>query len=132
MKNKKILTLACIVGSIIGLGYVSPVRAFESKIPTDSFVVRTEIGEYQGARPDHKMVVTQTLKNGVEIRIYYTPEGKIDYKTKYQRFSDGRLIIEGDKGGNGDIDYRITFNNDGSVLYENQFPDGTVKKELIK
>ncbi len=133
MKNikKKLLTIACVTG-MIGLGYALPARAFESKIPTDSPVVKTEEGWYQGVRPDHKRVTTKTLKNGVEIKTYYNSEGTIDHKGIYQRLSDGRLIIEGDKGCDGDIDYRITFNSDGSVLYENQFPDGSVRKELIK
>ena len=133
MKNlrKKILTMACVTG-MIGLGYAMPAKAFESKIDTNSPVVNTEEGWYQGVTPEHKRVITKTLKNGVEIKIYYNSKGKIDHKGIYQWLPDGNSIIEGDRDCDGEIDYRVTFNKEGPMLYEYRSPGGSVEKVLIK
>ena len=133
MKNlkKKMLTIACIT-SMIGLGYVLPARAFEPKIPIDGNVIKTEIKEFDTGQYKGTMT-TKTLENGITVQDFdYGPDGIIDGRIARQEFPDGYSMQELDKGADRNIEVRGTFYNDGSILYEKQLPDGSVKKELIK
>lgn len=141
---KKLLVIPCIVG-MMGLGYVSSAKAFESKIKTDSPVTNTRIIEHSDKTVYSGIMTLKTLANGVEItETDDNRDGKPDGLLIYQpgplvrgKGSDSNTwynkgILEMDKGADGDIDYRITFNGDGSAWYEEQLPDGSVKIELIK
>ncbi len=132
MKNlkKKMLTIACIT-SMIGLGYVLPARAFEPKIPIDGNVIKTEIKEFDTGQYKGTMT-TKTLENGITVQDFdYGSDGIIEGRITRQEFPE-YSIQELDVGADRDIESRGTFYNDGSILYEKQLPDGSVKKELIK
>jgi len=141
MKNlkKKLLTMACVVG-VMGLGYALPIKAFESKIPTDSPVMEMKTKEfvtyvnYGSTEIEVKYVESyKTLENGVKIiETDFGPDGKKDYITFKQELPDGTSITEIDKNADGDINYRATINPDGSSLIEIQMPDGSVKTIMIK
>lgn len=134
---KKLLVIPCIVG-MIGLGYVSSAKAFESKIKTDSPVAETMAVESRDKTVYPGIMTIKTLENGVRItEIDNDRDGKLEGIMIYQPGTKelGKSMtgmLEMDKGADGDIDYRITFNDDGSAWYEEQLSDGSVKKELIK
>lgn len=129
--GKKLLYTTIICGAL-ALGSLGLAQAMEPKIPIDGKVIKTETedfdtGQYKGR------ITTKTLENGITVQDYdYGPDGSIEGRITRQEFSDGHSMQELDKGADRNIEARGTFYTDGSMMIEEQLPDGSVKTEVFK
>lgn len=131
-KSGKKLLYTTILCSALTLGGLSLAQAMEPKIPIDGKVIKTEtkefnVDQYQGT------ITTKTLENGIIVQDFdYGSDGKIEGSIIRQEFPDGHSMQELDRGADRNIEVRGTFYTDGSIMIEEQLPDGSVKTESFK